>query len=79
MKRVTHLARAVAKMPPLRHSVPGLAFDPLKSEVIDWICATPEGRQFLFDQVKSRGLIAYNAESGMWTGVPVKEEEISNG
>lgn len=61
-------------MPPLRHKV-GDKYDIMDSEVMDWIVAQPEVRQWLFDKIsdKSGGkkpeFIKYNPEMKTWQGV----------
>ena len=75
----------IKNMPPLRHKLPDEPFDIMKSEVVDWIVAQPEIRQWIFDKVAStnkrgfvsagnmRCLIAYNRATGTWQGSDYQE------
>ena len=55
-------------MPPLRHKV-GERFSIEKSEVVAWLMAQPEVKEWAFRQAASRGLIKYDEASGTWRGV----------
>ena len=61
--------QGASKMPPLRHKTCE-PFDVMQSEVCDWLWATqPEIRQLVFDMTKNTGLIAYDADDGVWYGI----------
>lgn len=61
-------------MPPLHHKT-GDKYDIMDSEVMDWIVAQPEVRQWLYDKIadKSGGkkpeFIKYNPGTKTWQGV----------
>ena len=69
----------IKNMPPLRHKFPDEPFDIMNSEVVNWIVAQPEIRQWIFDKVANKKgvvsagntdcLIVYNPETGKWQGV----------
>ena len=59
-------------MPPLRHSIPGREFDIMKSEVMDWIMAQPEIREYVFTKVTNFGSITFNNSTKTWQGVDYK-------
>lgn len=62
------------QMPPLHHTT-GNKYDIMSSEVMDWIVAQPEVRQWLYDKItdKSGGkkpeFIKYNPKTKTWQGV----------
>ena len=56
-------------MPPLFHSLPGEEFDLSRSEVIRWLLHQPEIQRWIFDIVRGRRLIEFDAETGTWAGV----------
>jgi hypothetical protein len=71
MKKLTKFD-AAKTMPPLRHSLPGEAFDIDRSEVVEWLCRCPQIRQYVFDVARdprSGPAIVYDAETGSWRGV----------
>lgn len=55
-------------MPPLYHTLPGCPFAPEKSQVVEWLIAQPEIRQYLFDKVQ-KDFIVYNPVTKKWQGV----------
>lgn len=65
----SRLASSVRKMPPLFHSLPGEEFDISRSEVVRWLVCQPEVQRWLFDTVRGRKLIEFDAENGTWTGL----------
>ena len=62
------------KMPPLRHSVPGLNFDIAQSEVVGWLIKQPEIMQEIFDIARNRKVIIYNPETQKWQGVDYHDD-----
>ncbi len=58
----------VGEMPPLKHKV-GESFDIEKSEVVAWLMAQPQTKEWAFRQAAGRGLIEYDESSGTWRGV----------
>jgi hypothetical protein len=59
---------ALDLMPPMRHggSAP---FDISKSEVVQWLLRREDLQQFLFNTAKSSGLIEYDRDTKLWTGI----------
>ena len=55
-----------ARMPELDHSSDN--FNPVESEVLDWLCKQPSIRGFIFYKVKSLGLIVHDKASNRWRG-----------
>ena len=53
-------------MPPLRHSVPGQAFDIRQSEAVHWLLRQPSIAQYVFDMAKR--YLLYDADTGTWHG-----------
>ena len=62
-------------IPPLRHSVPGELFDLSKSELINWLVAQPQVREWLYHKVRYSGRVTFDAASGVWRGATVDETE----
>ena len=58
-----------AQMPALRHWSPNGGFDIMQSEVVDWLVAQKEIRQWLFNIVKNAGAITFDIETRTWRGV----------
>ena len=59
-------------MPPLRHSIPGLAFDWDNSEVVAWLAAQPAVRRYLFGVARESKAIKFDQASGKWQGADWK-------
>lgn len=59
----------VGKMPPLPHSVPGLAFDINRSEAVQWIMAQPGFKDWVWARMRSTARLVWDAESGCWHGI----------
>jgi len=59
----------MSTMPPLHHTIPGCAFDDEKSELVIWLLAQPGIKSWLFARMETTGRIAYNPETGCWSGV----------
>ena len=64
----SNLFCAMTKMPRLKHKSPNQPFSLKESEVVQWLVATPEAQQYLFDKARSSGAIVYDSESGTWKG-----------
>lgn len=63
---------AALTMPPLRHwPNQMLPFDISNSQVIRWLTAQPEVQQWLFDTLRSRKLIVFDAATGLWHGAGI--------
>lgn len=68
------LARAMAaaaSMPPCEHWVgrrAGKHFDAAASAVFAYLAGSPEIREWLFQSVKSAGLIVFDPATGRWQG-----------
>lgn len=56
-------------LPPSYHKLPGMEYDPEKSEVIKWLIQEPFILNFIWDQFKQSGNIEYNPDTGKWQGV----------
>lgn len=72
MKKRTEKLNVCATMPPLPHGVTGQPFDISKSEAAAWIVSQPDILQYVFDRAKSAGLIAFDPDTRLWTGVDHK-------
>lgn len=59
---------AACNMPRLKHTLPGVKFDIMNSEVAKWLVQQPSIRQTLFDLVREQGLIVYDPQTGTWEG-----------
>jgi len=59
----------LSAMPPLHHTMPGCAFDEEKSELLNWLLSRPGIKTWLFYRMTNSGRIAYNPETGCWSGV----------
>lgn len=57
------------RMPPLRHSIPGQAFDIKNSEVVHWLLSQPEILNYVWNNIKNSEVVKYDAETGRWCGV----------
>lgn len=57
-------------MPPLHHTLPGQAFDMDKSEVVKWIMAQPDFKNWLFNRAACTRRIVYDPATGTWSGHP---------
>ncbi len=72
MKRKSSRLNIARQMPELAHSHPGTEFDVMHSEVCRWLVKQPEVRQWIFDIVQGRKLIAFNPDRGTWKGTKAK-------
>lgn len=68
MKNRSKLLSVARHMPPLRHTIPGQAFDIRKSEVVQWLISKPEILNWLWNQIKT-GEVVYNPETEKWQGI----------
>jgi hypothetical protein len=59
---------AFGDMPPLRHSIPGQAFDWNRSEVVRWLLSRPEAMAYVMSVANSSKAIVYDKDTGMWSG-----------
>ena len=66
------------KMPPLYHTLPGQDFWYSDSEVLKWIANQPTLLNWVKDQLRTAGYIAFDRETGKWTGVDYKNEVAKN-
>ena len=66
MSNASFLARC-RQMPRLVHRYRNERYDQAKSEVMDWLAATPEGRELLFNRA-SRRAIVFSRISETWCG-----------
>ena len=64
----SNLFKSMAKMPPLRHAIPGKLFSLEKSEVIKWLVSIPAAQIYLFNRAKDSGAIVYDSDTGTWRG-----------
>jgi hypothetical protein len=64
-KRYRTLAKAIAKMPSLKHK-PNELFDITKSQVVNWLIDQPEVRQDIYDQY--RRFMVFDPETKTWRG-----------
>ena len=73
-KRVSKKLMCLTAMPPLFHTRPGQTFDIRKSEVVQWLAAQPDILNYLWDQIRQSGLVAYDPETKTWQGVDYDNE-----
>ena len=64
-------------MPPLFHTLPGEEFSIAKSEVVRWLLRQPEVQQWIFDTVRGRKLIEFDAHNGTWAGITAPQRKAS--
>lgn len=57
-----------ANMPELYHTMPGKDFDPEKSEVLQWIAKQPALLLWLFETIRTKGLIVFDQNARTWSG-----------
>ena len=63
------LKTAVSQMPPLSHwPDKHIPFSYGGSDVVKWLTANPEVQRWLFDAVRSAGLIVYDESEQTWKG-----------
>lgn len=63
------LLQCVEDMPPCRHwPYQDQPFDINDSEVVRWLSRQPDVQQWLFNTMKSRGLIVFDQARGTWRG-----------
>lgn len=61
--------QVVGSMPPLPHSVPGLAFDINRSEAVQWIMAQPGFKDWVWARMRSTGRLAWDEGAQRWHGI----------
>ena len=71
MKQRRYALDVAKHMPPLRHTV-GETFDIATSEVVQWLVAQGQVRQYLFRTCNKAGLIVYDQGSETWHGKDYK-------
>lgn len=72
MSNTSEFYEAISKMPPLRHTV-GETFDMEKSEVVAWLMALPQLKQWLFSKISGTGRIVFDEKTGTWSGAPYRQ------
>lgn len=60
-------------MPPLRHTVTDQSFNIKKSEVVMWLIEQPEILNYVWNNIKNSGDVAYDPESKRWHGVEYED------
>lgn len=69
MRKRSKILDVARMMPPLHHSVPGEEFDIQKSETMKWLLESPITWDYIWNNIKQSGAIAYDPENGTWQGV----------
>lgn len=69
MKPKSKISDVVGVMPRLSHHPDKTKpFDIHKSDVVTWLIIQPEVKQWLFNKMRGRWLIRYDASAGVWEG-----------
>lgn len=72
-KKRSKLLEVARMLPPSYHTLPGEEFDIEKSEVIHWLVDQPEILNFLWNNIKQSGDVAYDSATGLWQGIDWQE------
>ena len=77
---ITDFLSVARKMPALRHNMnPGGEFDESKSEVLNWLAATPAGRDVLLRKARQWGVVSFDSMTGLWCGIGGEQEKLGRG
>ncbi len=68
----------IASMPPLIHSMPDAPFDINQSQVVKWLIADPEIKQWLFNKAKETERIRFDPATKLWSGIGVVASDIKS-
>lgn len=68
-KKRSQKLNVARNLPPSFHRLPGKEYEVKKSEAINWLIQRPSILEFLWDQIKQSGDVAYDSSTGKWQGV----------